>query len=342
MNDPIFVSGLRKSGTSMVKNLLDGHPDLFTYPPNELHFFRYSEHDSVVKDKQGRANSPADLCDQLAGIDFVQRMAEESSDDYRPQIDIDRFNELVANHQPTEYPEVYKALFESMARAASHFEGNFEDCRPTSKTVLETEFFSELREWFPDLKFVYVLRSPYGHFASARNSMRLQSGTGEGSEMGILSDPYPFVGSELRRMQLSYYFAEKFARLHPEQFYVLIYDEILADPEPTLRDLAAFLGIDYHESLTNPTICGEPWGGNSWYVEEFEGIDPSPLNHWRDDIGDGELKMINALFKDFFEAYGFEVIEPDSTVMRPFHLSERPWTYVANRFAVYWQKHGSA
>ncbi len=44
MKQPIFISGLRKSGTSMVKNLLDNHPALFMFPPNEFHFFTFTHY----------------------------------------------------------------------------------------------------------------------------------------------------------------------------------------------------------------------------------------------------------------------------------------------------------
>lgn len=342
MNDPVFVSGLRKSGTSMVKNLLDGHPELFVYPPNEVHFFRYSEHDAAIKDKQGRESDPAALLDRLANIQFVQRMNDDSSSDYRPQIDLEQFNNSVSGRTPSSFPEVYEALFESMANASSHFDCDLDEQRPASKTVLDTEFFPELREWFPDLKFLYVLRNPYGHFASARNSMRLQSGSSEGSDMGLLSDPYPFIGSELRRMELSYHLARKFERLYPDQFSIVLYDDILEAPEETLRDVASFLEIDYHEKMTNPTVCGEPWGGNSWYAEAFEGIDPSPLDHWMDDISAGEIRVINDLFSDVFDTFSFDRIDADKSTLRRFHLSEGPRSYVANRFAIYWLKHGNA
>lgn len=326
----------------MVKNLFDNHPEVFVYPPNELHFFRYSDHNSVVKDKQDRVSSPEILLERLSQTGFVKRMSDKSASDYRPQFDIDKFDDLIMEKNATGYPDVYQALFESMAEASSHFEGSVDNLRPVSKTVLETEFFPELRQWFTDLKFVYVLRNPYGHFASARNSMRLQSGSGEGSEMGILSDPYPFIGSEFRRMQLSYYFARKFESLYPDQFYILLYDDILSEPESTLQNVAEFLEIDYHENMANPTICGEPWGGNSWYAEDFEGIDTSPLDHWKDDISGAEIGVLNDLFGDIFEDFGFKRIQPAKSMLRPFHLAERPHTYLANRLMIYWQKHGNA
>lgn len=257
--DPVFISGLRKSGTSMIKSLLDGHPELFVYPPNELHFFRYSEHDGIVKDKLARADGPEELLNALYQIDFVQRMSDSSSSDYRESLNVTEFNERIKMASPKSYPDVYRELFETMEVASSHIDADLEEQRPASKTVLETEFFPELRQWFSDLKFVYVLRNPYGHFASARNSMRISGGS-EGDDMTLLGDPYPFIGSELRRMRLSYYFMRKYRRLYPSNFYVLIYDEILRNPEPTLRDLAEFLDIEYDSEMTNPTICGKPWG----------------------------------------------------------------------------------
>lgn len=325
----------------MVKNLLDGHPELFTYPPNELHFFRYSEHESVLKDKRATVADTGELLEELAGIDFVQRMNDPSAGDYREQVDVDRFDESIAERSPETYPAVYEALFESMAAAVDHVEVDLDEVRPASKTVLETEFFPLLHQWFPDLKFVYVLRNPYGHFASARNSMRITDGA-EGDRLGLIKDPYPFVGSEFRRMELSYYFMRKYSRLYPDQFYVLVYDDILENPEPTLRDLASFLDVEYDTSMTNPTICGEPWGGNSWYAEEFEGIDPSPLDHWKDDVSPLEVEAITQLFGDVIDDFGFDPIDTDASLLRPFHLAERPHTYVANRVAYLWQRHGSA
>jgi len=206
--------------------------------------------------------------------------------------------------------------------------------------VLETEFVPYLRQWFPDTKFVYVLRNPYGHFASARNSMRITDGS-EGDALSILDDPYPFIGSELRRMKLSYYLMGKYKRLYPDQFYVLVYDDILRAPESTLRSLTEFLGIEYHESITNPTICGEQWGGNSWYEDEFDGIDTSPLDHWMDDISRLEKQVITDLFGDLIDEYGFDRLSTDVSLFRPFSVAERPHTYLANRLAVYWQQYGN-
>jgi hypothetical protein len=340
MKDPVFISGLRKSGTSMVKNLLDMHPELFVHPPNELHFFSYSNHESSVKNKQESIAEPDELLQALGKDRFIQRMNDPSAGDYREAVDVGAFNEKIVARSPETFPDVYRDIYECMNGATSHVDADLDEVRPTSKTVLDTEFFPELRDWFPDLKFVYVLRNPYGHFVSARNSMRITNGA-EGDSMSILDDPYPFIGSELRRMQLSYYLMEKYKRLYPDNFYLLVYDEILRNPEETLKDLAEFLDIEYHDNMTNPTICGEPWGGNSWYEDEFSGIDTSPLDHWMDDISPLEKRVITELFGDIIDNYGFDRLSTGTSLLRPLHIAERPHTYLANRVVVYWQMHGN-
>ena len=39
MDKPIFILGCTKSGTTLMRNLFDGHPDLFVIP-FESHFFQ--------------------------------------------------------------------------------------------------------------------------------------------------------------------------------------------------------------------------------------------------------------------------------------------------------------
>ena len=39
MNEPIFILGCTKSGTTLLRNLFDGHPQLFVVP-SESHFFQ--------------------------------------------------------------------------------------------------------------------------------------------------------------------------------------------------------------------------------------------------------------------------------------------------------------
>ncbi|HKL38903.1 MAG TPA: sulfotransferase [Bacteroidales bacterium] len=343
MERPIIISGLRKSGTSLVKSLLDNHPDLFVFPPNELHFFRYSAHPSLVKDKLARMEKNDELFHALAMSSFIRRMGDKRSEYYQPEFDPHTFNELIRSGQPKDHRDVYNLLFEAMY-ASLYGETLPQGVRCVSKTVLETEFFPEWLSMYPDCRFVYVLRNPYAHFVSAVRSLRTHTGrnnrrknrsTYEGMPLHAIDDPYPFLGPELGRMRHSYYFMEKYARLYPDHFHILVYDELIRSPEHEMKKLCGFLDIRYDPHLLEPTLLGRPWKGNSWHSPELDGIDTRPLNEWKKHISGGEVRLLNRYFRGLIDRH-FELQLPYSSLLWPFHASEyKPWVYLGNRFLYY-------
>ncbi len=340
MNAPVFISGLRKSGTSLVKSLLDGHPDLFVYPPNELHLFRYSDHPALVKDKLARYKQPARLLQAVAKTPFVRRMADRTSSFYLPEFDSNLFdrqiNRQIDPHKPIRLHEVFTGLMQAMYQAI--YKQSMPDrLRGVSKSVLETEYFPEIRQMFPDSRFIYVLRNPYAHFVSAVRSMRTHTGKAnkrdgyEGMTLKALTHPYPFLGPELKRMEHSYYFMQKYARLYPDRFYVLVYDDLIADPRREMERLCRFLDLRFDEVLLRPTLMERPWKGNSWFNGDFEGIDRRPLEQWKQHIRAGEIRLVNRHFNRLIQDY-FELLETSGSIWAPFHRSEyKPWVYLANR-----------
>ena len=345
MKSPIFVTGQRKSGTTMVKALLDGHPEIFMYPPNEFEIFDYSHHDAINAGMYSRERDPQKITESLITNSFVLRLANalEERDYYRPAIDVEGFQKEVRSRNIESYPDIIEACFESMAMHSSYFDGDIQNIRYAAKCVLMTEFLPELRNWFPDVKMVYVLRNPYGHFNAIRHSLRSRmsafgfgakrlGGVGvEGRKHNNLWHTYPVLGAEIKRMRLSYYFMRKWSEVYPENFRVLVYDRVLQNPKPEMEQLAKFLNIQYNESMLTPTHAGEVWGGNSWKVDNFEKIDQRPLTHWQADISKLEIRLINHFFGDVIEEYGFEKTESHEPLWKPFHMSERPMAYLLNR-----------
>lgn len=340
MNSPVFISGLRKSGTSLVKSLLDGHPELFVYPPNEFHLFRYSWHPALVKDKLARWNDPVDLLWAVARNPFISRMTNPEGPYYLREFDYNRFKEVISSSSVEGLKGVYETLMRAMYYSL-YGKDLPSNLLTTSKTVLETEYFPEWLNMFPECRFVYVLRNPYAHFVSVVRSLRTHTGrsknhqTYEGMPLNVLRNPYPFLGPELIRMRNSYHLMQKYAALYPRQFYVLVYDNLLLDPEGQMKKLSGFLGISYQESLVRPTLLGKQWSGNSWFGGDFEGIDPQPLYQWEKYIHSGEVRLLNRYFSEVIERY-FESLPPEGSLIWPFHLSEyKPWVYLGNRLLYY-------
>lgn len=336
LHEPIFITGMRKSGTSLVRCLFDSHPELFVYPPNELHMLRYGRDQGISKRNDTVFESPAKTLEEVVKFKYLQRMNDPESQDYRETIDVDAITEECLNANPETLKEAYEVLFIATADHTSGYSADDitnTDLRPVSKTVMNSEFFPILKDWFRDMKMIYVLRNPYGHWCSARNSIRPSDKDGNFS---MLQHPFPFLGGKMRRMNNSYRSADTYEREFPDQFKILVFDDLLKNPEETMREIADWLGIEFCEELTKPTIIGEHWRGNSKFKDGFEGISTSPLDHWEDSLSKGEARVVRRISEGILEKYGFER-QPEGSIYRPWSLSERPQTYLGNRFAAKWE-----
>jgi hypothetical protein len=131
----------------------------------------------------------------------------------------------------------------------------------------------------------------------------------------------------------------KFAALYPERFYILVYDDLIMNPEQEMRNLCRFLDIDFDPVLLRPTIHGTPWGGNSWSNESFTAIDSKPLHQWKKEISKREIRLLNKHFGSLIDTY-FSGENAGGSLFIPFQPSEyKPWVYLGNRILFYWSFH---
>jgi len=198
----------------------------------------------------------------------------------------------------------------------------------------------ELKEWFPDLKMIYVLRNPYGQLNSAINNMR-HTRKGHEEKLKIRVDlksldksfKYPYLGPRLRQMRVSYYFMRKYADLYPNNFYILKYDDLLLDTEGTMHRLCDFLELDFHRNLLEVTLCGVPIRQMGWSVSQHQDnkVSQVPLTAWQEQMSKLAVRLVAMYFSDVIEDYDFDLVESDYPLWRKFDPSEDLYVYIYNR-----------
>lgn len=344
LRKPIFISGLRKSGTSMVRMLFDGHPEVFVPPCNELKFMHYSTVPALCSHKDFSSDNIDEIKEHMLSDRTLRALGDRDSNFWREEFDYEGFLADVRSKRCETMEELIENMMHSFASRSSDFSGDVLDTRYVIKGEMQTEYFLELRAMFPDMKALYVLRNPYAHFTAVRNSYRMDSlwdrklkpSRNLSSRELTWRDRYPFVLNHLMYMKSSYCFMSKFAKLFPESFKVVVFDDILMNPEGVMREVAEFVGIEFTDALVMPTLNGRVWGGNSMLTDkEFNGIDKGPLTHWKSSITSGEIKLINTHFQWVIERFGFELERSDASFYRPFHYTEMIKRYVANRVAFF-------
>lgn len=343
LRKPVFISGLRKSGTSMVKNLLDNHPQLFVYPPNEFHFFKFTHFHNLgrtVRPASSRQRPIREIAETICNDKWFNPFQRQTNIDWDAFVDIEQLHRLIRSTRATSYRELFVDIANAMAAATITFDGDLEIRRFTCKGVQQEEFFPELKQWFPDLKMIYVLRNPYAQLNSAINNMRhgrkgLDAKLHVGTDLKKLdaSFAYPYLGPRLRQMRVSYYFMRKFAELSPDSFYILKYDELLRDPDAELQRLCGFLELEYHETLKELTLCGQPMKRMGWSVKKYQDnrITAAPLNAWQKQLAGQAVRLINRYFEDILQDYRYTIEQSRAPLWKKFDPSEDLKKYLANR-----------
>jgi len=296
--NPIFILGSHKSGSSLLRNLFDGHSELFVIPI-EAHFFQYN---GYWIDYGIRRQMPVDLTEgqiinnYVSAINLANTTPGGYSDsDTRGMWDVEKFEEKIKKGK--NYNNIKSSIINYIEAMYYSISGTElpEDKRVVEKSVENAEFAIDLKTIFPNAKFIHIVRNPYATLVAIRK-FKSQQG-------------YPFLKWIIESMYNSYYYLEKNQRLFSKKDYlVLKYEDLVTQPKMIIKKIITFLDLPEEKILYIPTVQKKLWEGNSTSGEKFKSISSKRLNKWKDEIYPLEAQVVNFKFEFILKKYGYEVI----------------------------------
>ena len=317
---PVFLLGSHKSGSSLLRSLLDGHPSLAVLP-KETHLFQFTNH---WVDYRRRRNLPC----AMDRAQLLDRMLEHIREDtrsndpyadapgfqYRMEVLEPRLRALDPGDMPSFLLGYMRAAYEA---SAGELPGS--NLTLVEKSVEHAEFAHVLSRWFPGARFIHIVRNPYATLVAVRRMLQKQG------------DRFPYLWPMASSLHNSYHHLFT-NRLAVPDYLCVRFEDLVCDTASTMQQVAGFLGIDYDEGLTRPTSMGQHWKGNSTSNQAFKGISRGPLESWKGQITDYEIALGNLIAEPVLDAFGYERLE----ARHPYRWLkwERPRTYLANRAAL--------
>lgn len=192
-------------------------------------------------------------------------------------------------------------------------------------------------ETFPNAKFVFQVRDPRDVLASAQ---RLRGGW-----------PRNMFGST-RRMLARWDLDQRFGLatlglLGRERVHLQRYEDLVGDPEGTLRALARFLGIGWDDGMLafheTPAAKRRSQQGPAAFVNLDKPLLRENFGKWRRELSAGQVKTVEAHLEDLMDRFGYPR-EHDlrDTPIRSVQLLKAlllaPLEHVANRDLGLWQQ----
>ncbi len=219
VQDPIFVVGYPRSGTTLLQALLATQGDLVTFP--ETHFFS-----TVFADSTG--------FHQTISLDSIDSLIQTISNKSHIVFDINFVESL--KRKGDHHGVFIKDIFEAIALhiITSSGKGNLTG-RWLEKTPKHCLYMDFIRHVYPDAKFVGIIRNPF--FAIYSRTKHFPPKTKD-----ILKT------LALEWVQYSDIF-EQFKDKYPGNAFMVKYEDLINSPEKTIEKTCTFLNIDFASNL---------------------------------------------------------------------------------------------
>jgi protein-tyrosine sulfotransferase len=330
MEKPVFILGSHKSGTTLLRNLLDGAPDLFVVPI-ETHLFQYTGH---WINYALRSNLPSSLTFDEVVENLNTHLRKSNSNTNRTadslltnKWDIDQFNKWFKENGEKHFESKdFKSLNDCYIEAIhlSLFGDLPHSNRFAEKSVENAEYASIINRIYPDANFLHIIRNPYATIVSIRKHVSLHQ------------KHYPYLDKLMSAINNSYYYLYK-NPLQISNYKIIRYEDLVTNPSDVIREIAKFIEIDFSEVLLEPTVMGTKWSGNSTSGRPLVGISRDRIDAWKGEIYPLEIMLINTQFGHIFRDYSYAYYDTKRSLMLP--AKERPQVYLANRLLLLIARH---
>ena len=150
---------------------------------------------------------------------------------------------------------------------------------------------------------VNLLRDPRDNYSAIKAGVQqYYSKLGEGN--------FEALASLINRARMDFRSGNVNAAEKPDAFCNLRFEDLVADPETAMKDLAEFLDVSFGQTLLTPTMQGKGFAGNNYDGLKFGGISTKNVGRWRDRISEKEAMIIEYWMEAEMKSAGYETVFP--------------------------------
>lgn len=263
---PIFIVGAPRSGTTLLRNMLNRHPAIAVCRETEFYHFIY---------RRRRAFG------SLASLTNRQRLVKEYLSTQRIrrlQLDLEILEQKLLE-EGASYEAFFLSLLEFYARA--HGKKRCGEKSPQHALFTET-----LCEWYPDATIIHLLRDPRDVAASL---------------LRMPLAPNEALGGA--RVWLRYNLSAWRSR-HRPQYLLVRYEELVTRPEQELARICAFIGEQYSSAMLVPNW--DPTADRPWFRRAEEPVTTERLGKWREQLTADQVSLVEWVVGPNMRTLGYE------------------------------------
>ena len=223
----VFVFSSPRSGSTLTRAILGGHPKLFS--PPELQLLNFN----TLQDRKNNLTGRDDFW-----LDGTIRAIMAIKD-----CDADEARRIM------QYYEDHNYSVKDFYREMQSWLGDRLFVDKTPNYALSTEIMKRAEEYFENARYIHLIRHPYGVIPSF-----------EKAKLHVFYPPFfteehPYTPKQLAELiwTISHQNILTFLKDIPkERQFRLFYEDLVTEPEKTVKAMCDFLGIDLHPDMLEP------------------------------------------------------------------------------------------
>ena len=276
--NPIFIIGVHRSGTTLLRYMLSSSPRIYI-PPESDFIPRFFGRAPLASLSEKRVR-------KVLHIIFTRyRFAKEWQGD---PPDPDRFLEAMPTRTPAGFLEALYRMYAHQYGAA----------RWGDKTPIYASYVDLIHQIFPQAQFVHIIRDG----RDVALSMLDKWGRKE-----FHVDIYFAARTWVRRIRQA---RAAGARLGPGLYYELRYEHLVQDPERELRSLCEFLGEPYVPEMARPHLLArERIRPGDFHDPVRHPPDPGRIGRWQREMSGADLRLFQRVAGSLLTELGYPLAD---------------------------------
>ncbi|UFP95420.1 sulfotransferase family protein [Gloeobacter morelensis] len=287
----IFVVGNSRSGTTMMGRILARHPEIFTF--HELHFFE----EMFAAKEQAKSLASQEAARLFARLIDMQRVG------YLQQRDPNQFLAEAEGciSQAGAASLTAPAVFEAFLKYETALNDGRIACDQTPRNVY---YLPEILRIYPQARIINMVRDPRDVLLSQKRrwQRRFLSGnkTPLRESLRTWVNYHPITISRLWNAAIR---AAEREQPHPRIFH-LRFEDVVAEPEGTVRSLCDFLELQYSQSMLEVPQIGSSTTADR---PEVRGINRDRAGSWqKGGLSLAEIALCQSITKVYMERNGYK------------------------------------
>lgn len=272
----VFIVGNSRSGTTMLSRIFGNHPETHSF--NELHFFGNLD---------GKQLSNADLAKELLDIERSNFLKKVSKDKHWHEI-----NKILIN--PENPLEVFQQFltYETLRNKA---------LVAVCQTPTNIYHLDKILDSFNKVKIINMVRDPRDVLLSQKNKWKRKFlGANEIPFFEMLRARFNYHPYTISKMWNT---AVKRGSLKHKNIQTIKFEDILQQPEKTIRDLCKFIGLSFDSRMLQVANIGS----SRKQDQLAETIDSSKVFNWKSGgLSVSEIIISEKVNKEIIDQLGYE------------------------------------